>query len=234
MATISQMTCWNTFSWMKIFAFRLKFHWSLFLRVQMNNIPALVQIMAWRRPGDKPLSEPMMVSLPTHICVTRPQWVKNAFCLISLRCKSHWFFFYECRHWMKAVIWTAFNACTHDKQVILTTLLLQKKLNRFCWCYQFTLFIFIISDMLVSGLNLYFVILPLSAGVLRGAGFTPELNLNIDFMQPANLDIMIMFKHSADTIKGNCNDIYIILANKCYIAVLLNGHIWFKLFSESN
>ena len=31
--------------------------------------------MAWRRPGDKPLSEPMMVRLPTHICVTRPQWV---------------------------------------------------------------------------------------------------------------------------------------------------------------
>ena len=30
--------------------------------VQINNIPALVQIMAWRRPGDKPLSEPMMVS----------------------------------------------------------------------------------------------------------------------------------------------------------------------------
>ena len=44
-------------------------------KVRINNIPALVQIMAWRRPGDKPLSEPMMVSLPTHICVTRPQWV---------------------------------------------------------------------------------------------------------------------------------------------------------------
>ena len=42
----------------------------------INKIPALVQIMAWRRPGDKPLSEPMMVSLTTHICVTRPQWVK--------------------------------------------------------------------------------------------------------------------------------------------------------------
>ena len=40
-----------------------------------NNIPALVQIMAWRRPGDKPLSERMIVSLLTHICVTRPQWV---------------------------------------------------------------------------------------------------------------------------------------------------------------
>ena len=42
----------------------------------INNIPALVQIMAWRRPGDKPLSETMMVILPTHIFVTRPQWVK--------------------------------------------------------------------------------------------------------------------------------------------------------------
>ena len=27
----------------------------------INNIPALVQIMAWHRPGDKPLSEPIMV-----------------------------------------------------------------------------------------------------------------------------------------------------------------------------
>ena len=41
----------------------------------INNIPALVQIMAWRRSGDKPLSEPMMVGLPTHICDTRPRWV---------------------------------------------------------------------------------------------------------------------------------------------------------------
>ena len=39
----------------------------------INNIPAMVQIMAWRRPGNKPLSEPMMVSLPMHICVARPQ-----------------------------------------------------------------------------------------------------------------------------------------------------------------
>ena len=46
-------------------------------KVWINNIPALVQIMAWRRPGDKSLSEPMMVSLLTHICVTRPQWVKS-------------------------------------------------------------------------------------------------------------------------------------------------------------
>ena len=44
-------------------------------KVPINNNPALVLIMAWRRPGDKPLSETMMVRLPTQICVTRPQWV---------------------------------------------------------------------------------------------------------------------------------------------------------------
>ena len=43
----------------------------------ISNIPALVQIMAWHRPSDKPLSEPMMFNLPTHICVTRPQWVNG-------------------------------------------------------------------------------------------------------------------------------------------------------------
>ena len=46
----------------------------------INNIPALVQIMAWLPPGDKPLSEPVMVRLLTHICLTRPQRVNN-----------HWF-----------------------------------------------------------------------------------------------------------------------------------------------
>ena len=49
-------------------------------RVRINSIPALVQIMAWCRIGDKPLSEPMKVRLLTNICVTRPQWVnKHAF-----------------------------------------------------------------------------------------------------------------------------------------------------------
>ena len=39
----------------------------------INNIPTLVPIMALRRLGDKPLSELMMVSLLTHLCVTWPQ-----------------------------------------------------------------------------------------------------------------------------------------------------------------
>ena len=41
--------------------------------------------MAWCRPGDKPLSEPMMVRSPTHICVTRLQWViKHGFPLLAI------------------------------------------------------------------------------------------------------------------------------------------------------
>ena len=42
-------------------------------RGPITNITALVQIMAWRCPGDKPL----VFSLPTHIWITRPQWVKT-------------------------------------------------------------------------------------------------------------------------------------------------------------
>ena len=36
----------------------------------INDIPGLVQIVAWRQPGDNPLSEPM------NIRIIRPQWVQ--------------------------------------------------------------------------------------------------------------------------------------------------------------
>ena len=79
----------NAFSWMKINEFRLKFHWSLFLMVQSITFQHWFT-MAWRLPGDKPLSEPMMVSLLTHICVIRPQWIN---CFINrpmhVMCGSH-------------------------------------------------------------------------------------------------------------------------------------------------
>ena len=78
MADISQTIMQaNAFSWMKILEFRLIFHWSLLLRVKLTIFQhCRVQIMAWCRSGDKPLSEPMVVSLQTHIWVTQPQWVK--------------------------------------------------------------------------------------------------------------------------------------------------------------
>ena len=74
MDAILQTAFSSTFSWMKMFELLLKFP-----KDRINNIPALVQIMAWRRAGDKPLSEPMVVSLPMHVCVTRPQWVNSPY-----------------------------------------------------------------------------------------------------------------------------------------------------------
>ena len=55
----------------------LKISLTFVTKVRINNITALVQIIAWRRPGGKPLSEPMMVTLLTHVCVTWPHWVNN-------------------------------------------------------------------------------------------------------------------------------------------------------------
>ena len=64
MAAIAQTTVSNAFSWMKIHEFRFKFPWNLFQRAQLTIFSA------------KPLSEPMIARSPTHICVTRPQWVE--------------------------------------------------------------------------------------------------------------------------------------------------------------
>ena len=36
-----------------------------------NNIPALVKIMAWRRPGDKPLSEPVIGPVTANVSESR-------------------------------------------------------------------------------------------------------------------------------------------------------------------
>ena len=60
MAAISQTAFSSAFPWMKTFEFQIKFHWNMFLKGVIDNMAALVQIMAWHRSGDKPLSEPMM------------------------------------------------------------------------------------------------------------------------------------------------------------------------------
>ena len=83
MDAISQTTLSNAFLWMNENV-RISINISLKFvpKGLINNIPALVQIMAWCRPGDKPLSEPLMVGSPTHICVTRPQWVQVKYILV--------------------------------------------------------------------------------------------------------------------------------------------------------
>ena len=69
LAAILGATLSNAFSWMKIYEFQLQFHWNLFLWVQITTFQHWFQIMAWHQPGNKPLSEPMMVRLTTpYMC----------------------------------------------------------------------------------------------------------------------------------------------------------------------
>ena len=70
MSAILQTIFSNAFCLMKMIS--LKF----VPKFPINNILALVQIMAWRWPGNKTLTEPMMVCLSTNIRITLPQWVK--------------------------------------------------------------------------------------------------------------------------------------------------------------
>ena len=84
MADIS-LTVSNTSSWMKIYEFWSKISLKFIPKGLINNIPALVQIMAWCWPDDKPLSEPVVVRLPTHICITRLNELRN----YDLCCNIH-------------------------------------------------------------------------------------------------------------------------------------------------
>ena len=77
------------------YEFQIRFCWSLFLTA-INNIPAMVQIMAWHHPASMPLSEPMMVSLLTcmqaymcHSAVTQSRILVEAWCG-ETSCGSRW------------------------------------------------------------------------------------------------------------------------------------------------
>ena len=76
MAAFSQTIFSDAFSWMKSFVFWLKFHWSLFLRVQLTNpsigldnglAPKRRQAIIWTNA----------VLIHWHICATRGGWVKS-------------------------------------------------------------------------------------------------------------------------------------------------------------
>ena len=72
---------------------------------RINNIPTLVQVMAWRRPGDKPLTEPMVVRLLTNICVTRPQWVTSWMSAINHRTMLDWLQYLAFMRHTKGLLW---------------------------------------------------------------------------------------------------------------------------------
>ena len=81
-------------------------------KAPVNNIPALVQIMAWRWPGAKPLSEPMMVTfnkiiawtmITGHLSTCPPTPLSSSILLMSSElfviCRLHqpvWQYFRNC------------------------------------------------------------------------------------------------------------------------------------------
>ena len=86
---ILQTTFSNAFSWMKNVLLAIKISLEFIPNGSIKSISALGQIMAWRRPGHKPLSEPMLRSLLTHTCVTRPHWVNGCNEICTL-CNMVW------------------------------------------------------------------------------------------------------------------------------------------------
>ena len=69
----------------------------------IDTIPSLVQIMAWRRAGDKPLSKPMKFSLMTHIYI---------YASLDLNELTHWG-----RHKMAAIPHTAVSKVFSSKKM---------------------------------------------------------------------------------------------------------------------
>ena len=70
-----QMLFSTAFSSMKMSEFHYNVSLGPISKGSINTIPALIHMMAWHRPGNKPLAEPMMVGLLAHICVTQLQRV---------------------------------------------------------------------------------------------------------------------------------------------------------------
>ena len=62
----------------------------------INNISALVQIMAWHQPSNNWLSEPIMTILPMHICITQPHYVELI--VVTWLHQSH----YTCHFFLKS------------------------------------------------------------------------------------------------------------------------------------
>ena len=67
---------------------------------------SMVQIMAWRLTGDKPLSEPMMVSLLTHICLNE---LMKMVLFMNENKSIHSEFTKVCCQWPLLLTWINFN-----------------------------------------------------------------------------------------------------------------------------
>ena len=101
MAAISQTTFSSAFSAHENTWILIKISPNFVPKGSVNNIASMVQIIPWRRPGDKPLSQPMMVSLSTHICVSRLQWVNACFVYWGPGVTQSWWYYPNQRQYCK-------------------------------------------------------------------------------------------------------------------------------------
>ena len=73
MADVFQMTFSNAFSWIKMYEFLLRFHWSLFLRVQLTIFQHWLRLWLGAEQATSHNLNQLWSSLLTHICITWPQ-----------------------------------------------------------------------------------------------------------------------------------------------------------------
>ena len=127
---------------MSIIVFWFQVQWNMFPMVQLTISQRLVQVIAWRRTGDKPSSEPVMTYLPTGIWVTRPQGVKNwwhnhnkmkhnitlwifiVYCdlHISLVGATPWPVVSTYGHWLHCIYWRKYKVCINFQIMTIITI----------------------------------------------------------------------------------------------------------------
>ena len=130
--------------------------------------------MAWRRLGDKPLSEPMMVSLLTHISVNPPQWVKQWRCRLSCTNLSIWY--HDSYH--RYMIW-------------------------YNWYILYYYQHHIIYDMMWYGMLIDDLVLPWARGLLQYKdAISPELDIFIMYLERCSLfwNEEIIVTHLSDPV----------------------------------
>ena len=94
----------NAFSWMKSFCILIRISLKCVPKDPINNIPALVQIMAWCQSGDKPLSEPMLAQFTDAYM---RHWGRWGSCHMSIKhqgISDNWQFIYLLKTLLRVTI----------------------------------------------------------------------------------------------------------------------------------
>ena len=81
MTTISQTVFSDAFSWMKIYEFWLRFHWSLFLMFELTVLQHWIRLWLGAFQATSHYLNQWWTRLLTHLCVTRPQRFHSFVCI---------------------------------------------------------------------------------------------------------------------------------------------------------